>query len=294
MDKYLSNKKNILLFVLPALLIFVAIAILPLLVTAYYSLFDYDGIGKMQFTAFSNYAELFSDDKFLHSTGNAMIMMGASLLIQLPMSFILALVLSRGAPGEKTFRTIYFVPVLISSMVIGQLFLNVFNSQNGLLNTLISSFLPDYKFPWLTSSKTAFLTTVVPSVWQYVGYHMMIMYAGMKSISTDYYEAAMIDGATGVRATLHITLPLMAPVLKTCFVFAIVGSIKAFDLVYIMTNGGPNNVSHVPATLMYNNLFKRGLYGYGSAQAFVIVLECLLISWLVARLFRRAEENVAA
>lgn len=123
---------------------------------------------------------------------------------------------------------------------------------------------------------------------------MMIMYAGMKSISTDYYEAAMIDGATGVRATLHITLPLMAPVLKTCFVFAIVGSIKAFDLVYIMTNGGPNNVSHVPATLMYNNLFKRGLYGYGSAQAFVIVLECLLISWLVARLFRRAEENVAA
>ena len=155
LDKYLSNKKNILLFVLPALLIFVAIAILPLLVTAYYSLFNYDGIGKMQFIAFSNYVELFSDDKFLHSTGNAMIMMGASLLIQLPMSFILALVLSRGAPGEKTFRTIYFVPVLISSMVIGQLFLNVFNSQNGLLNTLISAwFSPDYKFPWLTSSKT--------------------------------------------------------------------------------------------------------------------------------------------
>lgn len=293
MERYLGNKRNIALFVIPALLFFILIAIVPLFISGYYSFFDYDGINKMEFTGFSNFLRLFQDKNFLHATGNALILMLASLFIQMPLSFLLALVLSRGVKGEKFFRTIYFVPVLISSMVIGQLFINIFNSQHGLLNAIIGFFAPGFDFSWLTNPNTAFLTTVVPAVWQYVGYHMLILYAGMKSISPDYYEAAMIDGATGFKATVHITLPLLAPVIKTCTIFAMVGSIKAFDLIYIMTNGGPNNVSHVPATLMYNNLFKRGLYGYGSAQAFSIVIECLLLSWLTGRLFKKAEQNAS-
>ena len=293
LDKYLSSKKNIAMFVLPAFLIFFLIAIVPLLVSAYYSLFEYNGVGAKTFIQVKNYIDLFTDKKFIRATQNASIMMAASLFIQLPISFLLALTLSRGVPGEKTFRTIYFVPVLISSMVIGQLFINIFNSQYGLLNGVISYFIPDYHFAWLTSSKTAYFSTVVPQVWQYIGYHMLILYAGMKSISTDYYEAAKIDGATGFKATMKITIPLMAPVIKTCTVFAIVGSIKAFDMVFIMTNGGPNNISHVPATLMYNNLFKRSLYGYGSAQSFMIVLECLILSWIVSMLFKKAEDNAS-
>lgn len=291
MNRYLGDKKFILLFVLPALLAFVLFAIVPLFITAYYSLFLYNGVSKMSFTFMNNYVKLINDKNFQHAAWNAVVLMLASLLIQLPISFILANILARGTRGEKTFRTIYFVPVLISSTVIGQLFLNVFNSEHGLLNALIKLFSPNFQFSWLTNSHTAFLTTVVPAVWQYIGYHMLILYAGMKSIPSDYYEAAQIDGATGWTATFRVTIPLLAPVIKTCAIFAIVGSIKAFDLIYVMTNGGPNNVSHVPATLMYNNLFKRGLFGYGSAQAFSIVVACLLLSWLVTMLFRRAEEN---
>ncbi len=117
--------------------------------------------------------------------------------------------------------------------------------------------------------KNAFMTVLIPSVWQYIGYHMIIFYAGIKSISTDYYEAAQIDGASTWQVYRKITLPLLVPVIKTCVIFAITGSLRAFDLVYVMTGGGPNHISEVPATLMYNNLFRKGLYGYGSAQAFL-------------------------
>lgn len=153
-------------------------------------------------------------------------------------------------------------------MVIGQLWLKMFNSDYGVINTVIRHFVPGYEHSWLT--KNAFMTVLIPSVWQYIGYHMIIFYAGIKSISTDYYEAAQIDGASTWQVYRKITLPLLVPVIKTCVIFAITGSLRAFDLVYVMTGGGPNHISEVPATLMYNNLFRKGLYGYGSAQAFFI------------------------
>jgi raffinose/stachyose/melibiose transport system permease protein len=109
-----------------------------------------------------------------------------------------------------------------------------------------------------------------------------------------YYEAAQIDGATRGQIVRKITLPLLAPVIKTCSVFAITGSLRAFDLIYVMTGGGPNHASEVPATLMYSNLFRKGLYGYGSAQAFFIVIECLAFSLIVSKLFKNAEENASA
>jgi raffinose/stachyose/melibiose transport system permease protein len=218
-----------------------------------------------------------------------------SLFIQLPISLLLALVLARGVKGEKLFRTIYFLPVVISSMVIGQLWMKIFNSDYGLLNMLISAVTgKTFTYSWLSNSKSAFLATMVPAIWQYIGYHMLIFYAGIKSISPMYYEAAQIDGATRGQIVRKITLPLLAPVIKTCSVFAITGSLRAFDLIYVMTGGGPNHASEVPATLMYSNLFRKGLYGYGSAQAFFIVIECLAFSLIVSKLFKNAEENASA
>lgn len=166
--------------------------------------------------------------------------------------------------------------------------------SDGLLNNIIRLFGDkDYHYSWLSNPKTAFISTVVPAVWQYIGYHMLILYAGIKSISTDYYEAAQIDGATGWQVTRKITLPLLVPTIKTCVIFSITGSLKAFDLIYVMTSGGPNHASEVPATLMYNNLFRRGLYGFGSAQAFFIVVECLAFTFIVNRIFKKAENNAS-
>lgn len=295
MNRDYHKKRYIASFVLPGLIFFAAIVLCPLFITAYYSLFEYNGANIMNFIGMDHYIKIAADDgHFRSALANMLILAGASVFIQLPLSFFFAQLLARGVPGEKTFRTIYFIPVVISSMVIGRLFISVFNSRYGLLNELIRMLgVPDFEFSWMTDPRTAFLTTVIPAVWQYIGYHMLLMYTGIKSIPKEYYEAAQIDGASGRKATVKITLPLIAPVLKICTIFAIVGSIKAFDLVYIMTKGGPNHVSEVPATLMYDNLFKRGLYGYGSAQAFAIVVMCIIISVIVNRVFKNAEENAS-
>ena len=277
MEKMLGNKKYILIFILPGI----------------YSFFEYNGIGTKTFIGIKNYIQLFTEDRYFPlAVKNSLILVVASVFIQLPISLILALVLSRGVKGDGFFRTVYFIPVVISSMVIGQLWLKMFNNDYGVINTVVRYFNPKYEHSWLT--KDAFMTVLIPSIWQYIGYHMIIFYAGIKSISTDYYEAAQIDGASTLQVHMKITLPLLVPVIKTCVIFAITGSLRAFDLVYVMTGGGPNHISEVPATLMYNNLFRKGLYGYGSAQAFFIVIECLIFTFIVNRIFKKAEQNVSA
>ncbi len=296
MDKVLSNKKYVAMFVLPAFIMFAGFTLIPLLMTGIYSLFEYDGIGTMKFLGLGNYINLFNGDRYFPKAFmNSLVLAGTSILIQLPLSLILALVLARGVRGEQFFRTVYFVPVVISSMVIGQLWMKIFHSEYGLLNMLITTVTGKvFDYSWLATPATAFISTVVPAVWQYVGYHMLIFYAGIKSISPEYYEAAQIDGATKLQTDFKITFPLLAPVMKTCIVFSLTGSLRAFDLIYVMTGGGPNHASEVPATLMYNNLFRRGLYGYGSAQAFFIVIECLVFSLIIARIFKKAENNASA
>lgn len=296
MNKMLGKKRYVAIFVLPALLVFLSFVIMPLIISGTYSLFEYDGIGTMKFLGLQNYIDMFTTDRyFSKALVNSLILVGASLCIQLPISLILALVLAKGVKGEKFFRTVYFVPVVISSMVIGQLWMKIFNSEYGLLNILIQAISGnEFEYSWLSNRKTAFICTVIPAVWQYIGYHLLIFYAGIKSISPDYYEAAQIDGANKWQTNTKITLPLLTPVIKTCIIFSITGSLRAFDLIYVMTGGGPNHASEVPATLMYNNLFRRGLYGYGSAQAFFIVIECLLFTLIVSRLFKKSEENASA
>ena len=296
MDRMLGRKRYILLFVLPALLIFLCFVVAPLITTGVYSLFEYDGIGKMKFLGLKNYVELFTEDKYFgKALLNSFLLAGASIFIQLPISFILANTLAGKVKGEKFFRTVYFVPVVISSMVIGQLWMKMFNSEYGLLNMFVGLFVKgDFEYSWLSNPSTAFLSTLVPAIWQFIGYHMLIFYAGIKSISSDYYEAAKIDGATNRQVTFKIVIPLLAPVIKTCLLFALTGALRAFDLVYVMTGGGPNHASEVQGTLMYNNLFRKGLFGYGSAQAFIIVIECLVFSFIISRLFKNMEQNASA
>lgn len=296
MDKILKRKRYIAIFILPSLLLFLFVVIVPLCITAYYSLLEYNGSGNKSFIGFANYIQLFKEDPyFMKALMNSLILLLASLFIQIPISLVLAVTLAKGIKGEKFFRTVYFIPVVISSMVIGQLWLRLFNSQYGAVNSIIRFFgYSDFEHAWISDPSTAFIATVIPAVWQYIGYHMLILYAGMKSISKDYYEAAQIDGATNLQMFRNITLPLLSPVIKTCVIFASVGALRSFDLIYVMTGGGPRHSSEVPATLMYSNLFERGQYGYGSAQAFFIVIECILLTIVINKVFKKSEDAVSA
>ena len=295
MDKILSNKRSIAIFVLPALLLFVAVAVVPLIISGYYSFFDYNGFADMKYVGIKNYIKLFTGDPlFLQSLKNTVILIVGSVFLQIPVAFLLANKLAKGVPGEKIFRTVYFIPVVIAATVIGKLFYYIFSSDVGLVNAIVRAFgVPDFHFNWLTNPSTAFLCVAFAAIWQYVGYHMLILYAGIKSISSDYYEAAMIDGATGIRATWHITIPLLSPVIKTCVILATVGSVQTYDIVVAMVGSGTHSGTQVPAILLWRNLFKGRQVGYGSAQAFFLVIICLLLSYTITKLFKKSDENAS-
>ncbi len=289
MDRVLSDKKAICLFVLPALLLFVCVVIIPIGISFYYSMLDWNGIGTGSFIGFANYGKLFfaKTSKFWNAAGNSFLYAAISLLVQLPISLLLAIVISSKVKFENFYRTAFFIPVIISTVVIGQLWMKIYNPDYGLLNALLRLVgLESLTRTWLGDKTTALGATFVPILWQYVGYHMLLMYGAIKSISYDLFEAAKIDGASPARTAVAITIPMIRPMLKVSATFSMIGSLKVFDLIHVLTNGGPSGASEVPTTLMYKTIFLKNQYGYGSSMAMFIVAECMILTLLIRRLFR--------
>jgi raffinose/stachyose/melibiose transport system permease protein len=291
----MSDKKAITVFMAPALLFFLLIVAAPVTMSLYYSMLDWDGIGKGTFILFTNFKELFAGnrDSFPVSVVHSFIIVLLSVFIQLPVSLFFALVLAGGVKKESFFRTVYFVPVIISTVVIGQLWLKIYNPDYGLLNVFLRAVgLENLTRTWIGDIETVLLSVFIPALWQYVGYHMLLMYAAIKSISPEIYEAARIDGSGAIQTAFKITIPLITPMLKVCVTFSVIGSLKIFDLIYVLTNGGPAHASEVPSTLMVKTIFLSYRYGYGSAMAVFIIAECFICAYLVGKIFHRADTDV--
>lgn len=287
MNSVLSNKKAICIFVIPTLVLFIVIIFVPIVVSSYYSVLDWNGIGKGTFIGLQNFIEMFKSSRALNAIKNSLLFAAVSIGIQLPISLTLALIIASGVKGEGFYRTVYFIPVLISTVVVAQLWSKIYNADYGLLNTVLKSIgLGSCAQDWLGQTNTALVASFIPTLWQYVGYHMLLMYAGAKSISKDVYEAAKIDGASSVRIAFSITIPLMKPILKVCLIFSLIGAFKVFDLVYVLTNGGPFFTTEVPSTLMYTTIFDTYRYGYGSAISVFIIFECLVFTLLINKFFK--------
>ena len=284
-----KNRLSIILFLLPALVLFVGVLIAPIGFSAYYSLFDWNGLGAKEFLGLGNYKELFTSDSigFMKALGNSLLMAALSVFIQLPISLWLALKLGKGIKGERGFLSIYFMPVLISTVVIGQLWRKIYNPEYGILNALLGALgLESLKLAWLGDVRTALAACFVPILWQYVGYHMLLMYAGVKGVPTELREAAMLDGATESQVNRFIVIPYIKPILRISVIFAVTGSLKSFDLIYVLTNGGPLHATEVPSTLMINMLFLRNRYGMGSTIAVMLILLCFGFALLINLAFK--------
>ena len=293
MKRLYSNKWLILLFLLPALVLFCGVLIAPIGASFYLSLFDWKGLGPMTFVGFNNYVELFTSDSinFLKALGNALLLAVLSVFIQLPLALALALALGKKIKGERTFLAVYFMPVLISTVVIGQLWLKIYNPDYGILNVFLRAVgLDSWAKIWLGDKTTALGAVLVPVLWQYVGYHMLLLYAGVKSVPPELLEAAMLDGATNGQVNRYIVLPYIRPIIRISVIFAVTGSLKSFDMIYVLTNGGPQHATEVPSTLMINMLFLRNRYGMGSAIAVVLILLCFAFALLINLIFRESEE----
>ena len=293
MKKLYSNKWHILVFLLPALLLFCGVLIAPIGASAYFSLFDWNGFGEKIYIGFSNYKELFTSDAigFMKALRNSLLLAALSVGLQLPLALALALALGKKIRGERAFLSVYFMPVLISTVVIGQLWLKIYNPSYGILNIFLRSVgLESWTRIWLGTKETALGAVLVPTLWQYVGYHMLLLYAGVKSVPPELREAAMLDGASDGQVNRFIVLPYIRPIIRISVIFAVTGSLKSFDLIYVLTNGGPLHATEVPSTLMINMLVLRNRYGMCSTIAVMLIVLCFGFALLINVLFKESEE----
>jgi len=260
--------------------------------SGYYSLLDWDGMTQGTFIGIKNYINLFTSPSagFMKTLGNALLLALLSVIIQLPISLSLALLLAKGIKGEGFFVAVFFIPVLISTVVIGQLWLKIYNPEYGIINTTLHFLgLDSYARTWLGDKRTVLLAVFIPILWHYVGYHMLLMYAGIKSVPPELKEAAKIDGANQWKVNRFVIIPMIKPVIRICVIFAVTGSLKAFDLIYVLTNGGPSHASEVPSTLMVDMIFGRNRYGFGSTIAIFIIFLCFFFALVIKNFFKTEE-----
>ena len=295
MEKVLRDKKAVFLFLFPSFILFTFIVIIPIFMSAYYSLTEWRGIGERTFVGFANYARLFADELFRNASRNTLIIVVTSVFIQLPLAMLLALVLAKLVKKPGFFLTVYFIPVVLSAVVVGQLWMRIYNHQYGLLNMFLRAIGLESlgSTVWLGNIDTVFIAVLVVILWQHVGYHMLLFYSGIRSISSEIFEAAKIDGASFWRTSISITIPMIKPIILVSMTFAVVGSMKVYDLVRVLTtDGGPGRASDVISTLMVRTMiFPGNSYGYGSAMAIVLIVMCISLYFLLAYLFRDREDS---
>lgn len=284
MDKMLRNKVAILVFTLPALLIFTVIVCYPILQTFFRSFYEWDGLSKPVFIRFENYAHLFQNDNFYLALKNGFYFVLVLVTYQIVLGTILALtMLDKDLKLKKVFKTAFFIPVVLSITVVCQLWVSIYNVDHGLINTLLKILGINFQQSWLAGKNTAIFAIAFTNAWQYMGVQMVFIYAAAKSIPEHLFEAAFIDGAPKWKTHIVITLPLMAETYKFCLILAITGGLQAFANMFIMTGGGPGTYTYTLTFVMYQLAFYSNELGYACSAAAILVLECLLATILINR-----------
>ena len=325
MNRTWSYRLNVFLFLLPALLLFCTILIVSIFLSVRDSMYSFSNFSRADrvFVAFGendNYLTLFSrylkDGSTLNTKyiGNALvtafILAGLSTFIQLPLALGIALCLGKGIRGERTYLTIFFMPVLISTVIIGQLWFKIYDPK-GILNAALAAMGVDKGiFSWIQSASgskwpftgqwlakgfgyTALIASFIPVLWQYIGYHALLMYAGVKGVPADLLEAGRLDGCTEGQLNRKIIIPYIKPILRVSVIFAVTGSLKSFDLFQTMFGRDNDPAVSVPSMLLYRFTSLSNEYGLGSAIAVILIILCFVFALLINLIFRNRGDKVA-
>ncbi|MDR2477993.1 MAG: sugar ABC transporter permease [Treponema sp.] len=287
MDKLFGSRRYICIFVMPAFFLFVAFGLFPILYNFMVSLYRTDLMSPAVFIGFRNYSNLLRDRIFIQSVRNNLLMVAGSLIAHMPLALLLGTLLFNKIRGGKFFQSVFFLPCVICGVAIGLTWIFIYNSEFGLVNKVFELLsLPGLRRQWLSDETTVIFAIIIVVMWQYVGYHMVIQIAAMRNIPRSLYEAAEIDGASKWRQFTSITFPLIKHILKIDAVLIITGSLKYFDLVFVMTRGGPNHASEVLSTYMYYQGFRTLKYGYASAIGTVLLLLCIITIVICNKVFK--------
>ncbi|MDQ0230102.1 carbohydrate ABC transporter permease [Metabacillus malikii] len=279
------------IFIAPFFIVFIVFGLYPILYSLYLSFTNWDGFGNPALIGFENYQRLFSDYFFYKSLGNTLLIWGVSVIPQLTVSLVLAVILhEKFVKGKSLFRAVFFFPNIVTAASLGLLVALIFSWQTGSFNQLLMTlgFISD---PINWADKPMFMRILVSSIlfWQYFGYSMIIYIAGLQGISRDLLEAAEIDGASKVKVFFHITLPLLRPIILFQIVTSIIGGMQIFDQPFTLTNGtgNPDHATLTSVMYLYETAFTRYQYGYGSAIAFGLFLVIVIFSILSFTLMNR-------
>ncbi|TCW41521.1 carbohydrate ABC transporter membrane protein 1 (CUT1 family) [Laceyella sacchari] len=282
-----GDRGVIFFFLLPAVLLTGVFLYYPFIHSIIKSFYYSDGMFINRFVGIENYIRLAQDEVVKIATLNTLEIMLYAVIFQVGLGIVLALLVDSIRFGKNFFRSVFFFPVAISATAIGLMFTLFYNYDNGMLNQLLVRFGFE-KVVWMTE-ETSLVAVAVPVIWQYVGFYFVIILTAISKIPDDFYEAAQLEGITGFQKTIHITLPLIWGDVKTSILLAITGALKVFELVYVISSGGPANSSEVLGTYMYQKTFTGQAFGYGATIAVWIVILGLLFSVIANRLLKKEE-----
>lgn len=270
------------LFIAPMMLIFITFVFLPISYAAAMSFFNWNGISSPEFIGIENYVDIFTDPVFWIALKNTVIYSLGVVPVSMALGLLAAIGLNRkDLPGRPIFRTIFFLPFVISAVATATTAGWIFGDTFGVINKMLEAIGLE-KVRWLSNRNTALLTVMIATVWVRIGFCMLIYLAGLQSIPTDLIEAASIDGASTRQRFLHITFPLLRPTTFLLLVLSIIFSFEVFDLGYVMTNGGPGYATTVLTIYIYNTAFQAQRFGYASTVGLVfmaIIMTITLIQW---------------
>ena len=288
MDKLLRNKKAIIIFISPAFLLFTFVLFIPICQSIYYSFCEYKGITAPVFIGLDNYREMLSDKSLGFALKNSLFFLIFSCVTQLLMGLLLAALLTNINVGRNLFKNIIYLPCVLSSAALGLLWMFIFSPKLG-INQLLANLGIEGPL-WLMDTKGFIILPMwviaFVALWQYVGQSMMLYMAQISGISKALYEASYIDGCTKFQSFKHITLPLIRPMVATAMSLNAIGSLKFFDLIFNMTEGGPNHRTEVLATHLYQQGFKYFKYGYASAIGVLLLIMCLIVTGFINKVVK--------
>lgn len=285
------NRKKIYPLYLGAIpaLIFIIFFIVPSTVGYAYAFTNWSAARTtgLKFVGLSNIVEVIRSSKVPVAFANTLIYAGAKTIFVTVLGFVFAYILNREIKSRTALRTIYFIPSIFSCLVVGLIFSAVFQTRHGVLNEILAVFGID-RIDWLGSRGTAVFSIAVAEIWRNVGYAIIITLAGMQSVSSDYIEAGKLDGASEWQLFRHITLPVIMPTVNVNILFSLIYGLKMFDLIYVMTGGGPGNATESFGTLMMNEM-SAGRYAQSVAVNLVFTVLLVVISFVYQKFSSRWE-----
>lgn len=279
-------------FLIPVFFFIAIYIVYPIFDSFALSLNSWNGIDSAKkFVGFGNWITLMGDKVFWKAFSNNIIIMVLSILIQLPIGMGLAVLLDIGGRKLNLFKVMYFLPMLMSSVAIGFLFKYVYDPQFGFISAIIKLFNGSGMVDILGSTSLAIFAVVAVICWQFTPFYMVYFLAGLSSLPTEIYEAAIIDGATRSKYFWRVALPMLKGTVKSAIILSLVGALKYFDLIWVMTEGGPSGSTELMATYMYKNAFQSMKMGYGATIASAMFIIITAITLLTIKGMNRKEEE---